>query len=237
MTAWLLLAFLVIAGALLLFRGDVQVLSTMDNTEIAILAAGVLLIAVYVCSSFARTSAAGPLRALRYLMTWAAFGLFLITSYTYRQDLSGVIYRVAGELLPGGTDDGRRDRGQERARRARTPPVRRALFRTRRRSTARPCCCLVDTGASTVVLKPADAARAGVDTRDLSYSVPVQTANGLAYAAPVRLRSIAIGPLVIHNVDALVARPGSVNENLLGMSFLMRLRSYEFSKDFLTLRG
>jgi aspartyl protease family protein len=96
---------------------------------------------------------------------------------------------------------------------------------------------LVDTGATTVVLKPADAARAGVATRELSYTVPVQTANGLTYAAPVHLRTISIGPLVVHNVDALVARPGSVNENLLGMSFLMRLRSYEFSKDFLTLRG
>ena len=41
---------------------------------------------------------------------------------------------------------------------------------------------------------------------DLSYTVPVQTANGTTYAAPVRLRSIAIGPLVIHNVEALVAQ-------------------------------
>jgi aspartyl protease family protein len=53
----------------------------------------------------------------------------------------------------------------------------------------------------------------------------------------VRLRSVAIGPLVVDNVDALVSQPGSLNENLLGMSFLRRLRSYEFSKDFLTLRG
>jgi aspartyl protease family protein len=65
----------------------------------------------------------------------------------------------------------------------------------------------------------------------------VHTANGTTYAAPVRLRSIAIGPLVLENVEALVAKPGTVNENLLGMSFLTRLRSYEFSKDYLTLRG
>ena len=32
MTAWLLLAFLVIAGLLLLFRGDIQVLSIVDHT-------------------------------------------------------------------------------------------------------------------------------------------------------------------------------------------------------------
>ena len=96
---------------------------------------------------------------------------------------------------------------------------------------------LVDTGASTVVLKPADAARAGIDTRSLGYTAAVQTANGTTYAAPVRLRSITIGPIELRDVEALVAKPGSINENLLGMSFLRRLRSYEFSKDFLTLRS
>jgi len=96
---------------------------------------------------------------------------------------------------------------------------------------------LVDTGATTVVLKPADAERIGVDTGDLSYTVPVQTANGTTYAAPVRLRSLAIGPLEVNDVNALVAPAGSLKENLLGMSFLRRLRSYEFSKDYLTLRG
>jgi aspartyl protease family protein len=235
MTAWLLLAFLMIAGLLLLFRGDIQVLSTMDNTEIAILAAGVLLVGVYLLLIVA-DERSRPLRALRHLLTWSAFGLFLVTSYTYRQELSAVLYRVAGELIPAGqtmvveTED----------KSAHAVRVRRRFdghFSVRAAINGEAMLLLVDTGASTVVLKPADAARAGVDTRDLSYSVPVQTANGLAYAAPVHLRTVAIGPLVIHNVDALVAKPGSVNENLLGMSFLMRLRSYEFSKDFLTLRG
>jgi aspartyl protease family protein len=235
MTAWLLFAFLVIAGVLLLFRGDVVVLSTMDNTEIAILAAGVLLIAVYVVILL-KDQRSRPLRALRYLLTWAAFGLFLITSYTYRQDLSGVVYRVAGELIPAGQTMvvETEDKSEHAVR------VRRRFdghFSVRAAVNGEAMLLLVDTGASTVVLKPADAARAGVNTRDLSYTVPVQTANGLAYAAPVHLRTVAIGPLVIHNVDALVARPGSVNENLLGMSFLMRLRSYEFSREFLTLRG
>jgi aspartyl protease family protein len=39
------------------------------------------------------------------------------------------------------------------------------------------------------------------------------------------------------DVEALVAKPGNLKESLLGMSFLRRLRSYEFSGDFLTLRG
>jgi aspartyl protease family protein len=95
---------------------------------------------------------------------------------------------------------------------------------------------LVDTGATTVVLKPADAQAAGIDLRSLSFSVPVQTANGTTYAAPVRLRGVAVGAIVIPQVEALVAKPGTLKESLLGISFLRRLRSYEFSGDFLTLR-
>jgi aspartyl protease family protein len=100
-----------------------------------------------------------------------------------------------------------------------------------------PVSMLVDTGASTVVLKPADAERAGIDLAALTYSVPVATANGTTFAAPVRLRSIAIGDIVVNDIEALVSKPGNLNESLLGMSFLRRLRSYEFSGDFLTLRG
>ena len=96
---------------------------------------------------------------------------------------------------------------------------------------------LVDTGASTVVIREADASRLGVDTSRLRYTVPVQTANGITYAAHVRLTSIAIGSIQVDGVDALVSKPGALRENLLGMSFLSRLRSYEFSGDFLTLRS
>jgi aspartyl protease family protein len=96
---------------------------------------------------------------------------------------------------------------------------------------------LIDTGATTIVLRPADARQAGLDVERLSYSVPVQTANGMAYAAAVRLRQVTVGPIVIDGVDALVAKPGALKESLLGMNFLRRLKSYEFSGDYLTLRS
>ncbi len=96
---------------------------------------------------------------------------------------------------------------------------------------------LVDTGASTVVLKPADAQRLGIDVDRLRYTVPVQTANGTTYAASVRLRNLSVGKISLDDVDALVAKQGALKENLLGMSFLSRLRSYEFTSDYLTLRS
>jgi aspartyl protease family protein len=87
------------------------------------------------------------------------------------------------------------------------------------------------------VLRPEDAKKAGIDVSKLSFTVPVMTANGRTVAARVRLDSVAIGPLQREDVDALVAEPKALTESLLGMSFLGRLRSYEFSGDFLTLRG
>jgi len=96
---------------------------------------------------------------------------------------------------------------------------------------------VIDTGATTIVLKPADAELIGINTGSLNFTVPVQTANGSAFAAPVRLKSVQIGPVGLGNVDALIAKPGTLDQSLLGMSFLSRLKSYEFSGDFLTLRG
>jgi aspartyl protease family protein len=88
-----------------------------------------------------------------------------------------------------------------------------------------------------VVLKPADAQRLGIDVDRLRYTVPVQTANGTTYAAHVRLRNVTLGGISLNDVEALVSKPGALKENLLGMSFLSRLRSYEFTTDTLTLRS
>ncbi|HPG89580.1 MAG TPA: TIGR02281 family clan AA aspartic protease [Hyphomicrobium sp.] len=95
---------------------------------------------------------------------------------------------------------------------------------------------LIDTGASAVMIRHSDAEKAGVDLSSLSFTTPVQTANGTVYAAPIRLRSITIGMLRREDVEALVAQPGNLNENLLGISFLRGLASYDVNGEFLTLR-
>ena len=94
---------------------------------------------------------------------------------------------------------------------------------------------LFDTGASAVVLTAADARRAGIPAAGLSFDVPVATANGSAMAAEVRIDRIAVGPIVMRNVPALVARPGALDESLLGMSFLERLKSYTVERDRLVI--
>lgn len=174
--------------------------------------------------------------AVRHAAIWIGIALALIVAYTYREELKGVAYRVAGEVLPPGhtilIDTAPSGEQAVRLRRQDS-----GHFVARGAANGVSLALLVDTGASTVVLKPADAARIGIDTSTLSFTTPVSTANGTTYAAPVRLKSVSVGPLEVRDVEALVAQPGALNENLLGMSFLKRLRSYEFTGDFLTLRG
>ena len=96
---------------------------------------------------------------------------------------------------------------------------------------------ILDTGATSVVLSAADASAAGVRMADLEYSARVVTANGAATAAPVEIEKIAVGPIVVRGVQALVARPGSLGQSLLGMSFLDRLRSFGVEGGSLVFRG
>jgi aspartyl protease family protein len=95
---------------------------------------------------------------------------------------------------------------------------------------------LVDTGASEVVLTQDDAKRAGINIDDLAYTNPVETANGETYVAPVRLKSVKLNDIEIGGVDAAVARNG-LDMSLLGMTFLRRLKSVEFSSQKLVLKN
>ena len=95
----------------------------------------------------------------------------------------------------------------------------------------------LDTGASAVVLTQEAAKAAGLPLEVLSYTVPVDTANGRTRAASVTLDQIAVGSIVERGVPALVAQPGQLRVSLLGMSFLNRLESWEVRGDRLVMRG
>jgi aspartyl protease family protein len=95
---------------------------------------------------------------------------------------------------------------------------------------------LVDTGASIVMLTYDDAQRAGIYLRDSDFTMQMQTANGLSRAAPVMLERVAIGPILVRNVQAGVAERGVLRTNLLGMSFLKRLQSFEIRSGRLVLK-
>jgi aspartyl protease family protein len=83
---------------------------------------------------------------------------------------------------------------------------------------------LVDTGASVIALRERDAARLGIHPAQREYTAAVSTANGIVHAAPVELNRVDVGSLTVRNVQALVLPDEVLSENLLGMSFLSRVR-------------
>ena len=230
MAFWLIAAIFGLLGLFVLMQSGMAGLDALPALPIAA-AVIATLIAVYILSS--RSRSPEPVRFARSgaiaaaLTVFAAAGAFALKSQGALQGLIPGIAKAPEANYSDGKDGPRavrlrkRDGGQ---------------FMARAEVNGVSVDLMVDTGATDVVLKHADAERAGIDTSALTFSTPVNTGNGTAYAAPVRLRAITIGPIRLEGVEALVAKPGSVNESLLGMSFLRRLRSYELAGEFLTLR-
>lgn len=210
-------------------------LSSYSTIELIIFVIGGGIILAYLLSLLSdyrgRTAT-----ALRHAAIWLGIFLILAVGYTFRNDLSIAALRVASETVPPGvgiTFPADETGGHAVRIRRRSD----GHFSARGKINNAPIDLLVDTGASTVVLSPADAQRAGINISALNYTVAVNTANGTAYAAPVKLRSVAVGSILVNDIEALVTKPGALNTSLLGMSFLRRLQSYEFSGEFLTLKG
>ena len=83
---------------------------------------------------------------------------------------------------------------------------------------------MVDTGASVIALRQGDAARLGIHPAQRDYTVRVSTANGTVHAARVELNRVEVGGLTVRDVAALVLPDEVLGQNLLGMSFLSRVR-------------
>jgi aspartyl protease family protein len=92
---------------------------------------------------------------------------------------------------------------------------------------------VVDTGASLVALTLDDARAAGIGRSELVFNQLTQTANGRVRFAPVMVHEVRIGQLSIANVPAAVIE--NLDQSLLGMSFLKRLKSFEMREGALTI--
>lgn len=94
---------------------------------------------------------------------------------------------------------------------------------------------MVDTGATTVAITSDTARKLGIVPARSAFTQPVATANGVVDAAPVTLRDVRIGSIVVREVEALVIPGEGLGTNLLGMSFLGRLQKFESSRGRLIL--
>ena len=94
---------------------------------------------------------------------------------------------------------------------------------------------MVDTGASVIALTQRDAGRLGYHPAVRDYVAEVRTANGSVRAARVKLDMVEVGGVMVRNVDAIVMPEEALSENLLGLSFLSRLRRFEYREGRLIL--
>ena len=86
-----------------------------------------------------------------------------------------------------------------------------------------------------IALNESSAARFGLRPSRGDYKATVTTANGTIKAAPTRLMMVDIGGIVLHDVDAMVLPDEALSENLLGLSFLSRLKRFEYANGKMVL--
>jgi aspartyl protease family protein len=214
-------------AALLLTPHDARLFG-LSRQQFASAAIGVSLLLWLMLSGLRSARPSDIARLATAAMTWALLLIALTGVYAYRFEASEIFGRITGELFPSEPQVGR---GGEVIINRRFS----GEFAIGGRVNNARVTFLFDTGASAVVLTADDARRAGVEASRLVFDVPVATANGAAMAAETRLDQIAVGPIVMRNVPALVARRGALDESLLGMSFLERLKSYTVERDRLVM--
>lgn len=111
----------------------------------------------------------------------------------------------------------------------------RGHFATEGRIDGQRIAFMVDTGASVVALNESSAARFGLRPSRADYRATVSTANGTVKAAPTRLVMVEVGGLIVRDVDAMVLPDEALSENLLGLSFLAKLRRFEYANGRMVL--
>jgi aspartyl protease family protein len=165
-------------------------------------------------------------KALENALFFSVFLLVAFVGYSYRSELKG-----AGERVMAVTFSGYFGRDVEVKRGTRGD------FGVTARINGARVPMVLDTGATSVVLTQEAARAAGLPIEVLNYTVAVDTANGRTQAAPVTLDKLAVGGVSERQVPALVVKSGQLHNNLLGMTFLNRLESWEVRGDKLKLRG
>ena len=221
------LALLIAAGLVLMISADAGSHIGLSQMQTAQLVPLVVILIIFAGGMFGRRRKASEL--LGGVLAWAGLFAVAAVTYAYRDELTGIAGRVAGEFRPGmalvdseaGLATFRRGIGGH--------------FEVHATINGHETPMIFDTGASAVVLTLADAAKAGIDTSNLRFTVPVSTANGTGLAARTRIKSIVVGGIARRGVTAFVTEDGALETSLLGMTYLETLSRYSVTQNSLEL--
>jgi aspartyl protease family protein len=170
---------------------------------------------------------------VRQAAVWLTLLMALVASYQYRFEIQNIASRVTAGIIPSRPQIAF---GADGALRVTVNKSSSGHFGADGIVNGAGVLFLVDTGASSVVLTADDAKAAGIQPESLSFTYPVSTANGTAFAAKVTLDEVRIGGIARRNVSAMVAEQGKLRNSLLGMSFLSTLSAYTVQQDQLILQ-
>ncbi len=170
--------------------------------------------------------------SLKQLVIWIGIFLIVMAGYSYRYELQDVASRISGGLIAGSPISRVDAKGRNQVTLIRNAN---GHFSARAKISGQTISFLVDTGASSIVLSNSDAKLVGIDVDNLSYTIPVSTANGMTTSARARIDNIAIGTLEKDGMSVMVSRSGDLEQSLLGMDFINRLRSFEIRGDRMIL--
>ena len=109
------------------------------------------------------------------------------------------------------------------------------LFYVQLRANGARLRCLVDTGASDLILSSTEAAHVGLSNEDLDYVHKVATAGGMRSAARTMLQNIDVAGHHFASVPLVLVKGGRTS-CLMGEGLLARLDDVEIHADELRLR-
>lgn len=225
---WLLLFAIGLSLAAMIASSDQDAITSLLRHDIGSIALKAVLL-VSIGGLFFAMFRERLSQALEATVFWLVIGLLLFVGYTYRFELREAADRVIAELIPGHVAV----QGQE----VEIVRARNGDFTIEAHINGAGIPMVLDTGATSVVLTQEAARSVGLPIEVLNYSVNIDTANGRTKAASVTLDRIVVGSLVERSVPALVVQRGQLKNNLLGMSYLNRLESWEVRGDKLRMRG
>jgi len=183
----------------------------------------------------------GAKQALREALLWAATALGTLALIYFHHDIaatlrgSSVLERLAGARQQGGQATAVAALATGFDREVRVDADARGHFVVEAAINDRPATMMADTGATLVVLTFEDAERLGLSPRSLDFSAQARTANGVTRVAPLTLARLRVADITLRDVPAMIAEPAALSVNLLGMSFLGRLKRFEMQRGELLL--
>ena len=158
---------------------------------------------------------------------WAIFIVILFIGYSNMHDVRHMFSKIYANLVPGYVIQSNNE--------IRLIADQNGHFMARAEVDGEDITFLVDTGATNVSLTWKDAKKLGIRPETLSYTIRTETANGTAWAAPITLKSIKLGDIIIQNISASIGKEDNLKTSLLGMSFLEKLESYGVSSNVMIM--